>query len=154
MPRRFPAPWTVEQIPGGYKVVDATGQALAYCYARETKAQADIAKVLTMDEARRIAANIAKMPTLLEKKREQKNVPGLGTILGELLYLVRERMFLCIHQKLFKTSDKLVALSDMSPLNLEVGQLRSNVGVSRRGRSCLALVRAFETGGNMIAQFL
>ena len=50
MPRRFP-PWTVEQIPGGYKVKDANGQALAYVYARETRADADIAKVLTMDEA-------------------------------------------------------------------------------------------------------
>jgi hypothetical protein len=29
MARRFPPPWTVEQIAGGYKVVDATGQALA-----------------------------------------------------------------------------------------------------------------------------
>jgi hypothetical protein len=49
VPRRFPAPWTVEQIPGGFKVVDANGQALAYIYARETKAQADTAKVLTLD---------------------------------------------------------------------------------------------------------
>jgi hypothetical protein len=24
--RRFPAPWTVERIPGGYVVKDATGQ--------------------------------------------------------------------------------------------------------------------------------
>ena len=39
--------------------------ALAYVYARETKAEADIAKVLTMDDARRIAKNIAKLPTLL-----------------------------------------------------------------------------------------
>ncbi len=37
--RRFPVPWTVEQIPGGYKVLDASGQALAYVYARETKAE-------------------------------------------------------------------------------------------------------------------
>jgi hypothetical protein len=68
MPRRFPSPWSAEQIPGGYKVVDATGQALAYIYARETKAQADTAKMLTMDEARRIASNIAKLPGLLSKK--------------------------------------------------------------------------------------
>ena len=68
MPRRFPASWTAEQIPGGFKVVDSTGQALAYVYARETKAQADTAKVLTMDEARRIASNIAKLPNLLLRK--------------------------------------------------------------------------------------
>ena len=51
MPRRFPPPWTVENIPGGFKVVDADGQSLAYVYARETRADADIANVLTMDEA-------------------------------------------------------------------------------------------------------
>ena len=50
MTRRFPAPWIVEPIPGGFKVRDATGQALAYVYAREEAAA--IAKVLTMDEAR------------------------------------------------------------------------------------------------------
>ena len=33
-------------------VKDATGQALAYVYARETRADADTAKVLTMEEAR------------------------------------------------------------------------------------------------------
>jgi hypothetical protein len=68
--RRFPAPWTVEQIPGGYKVLDASGQALAYIYARDTKVQADIAKVLTFDEARRIAANVAKLPEFVRASKK------------------------------------------------------------------------------------
>ena len=62
---RFPPPWTVEQIAGGYKVKDANGQSLAYVYGRETRADADTANVLTMDEARRIARNIAKLPNYL-----------------------------------------------------------------------------------------
>jgi hypothetical protein len=64
-PRRFPAPWQVEEIPGGYKVLDANGQALAYVYARETANEANVAGVLTFDEARRIALNVAKLPELL-----------------------------------------------------------------------------------------
>jgi hypothetical protein len=54
MPRHFKPPWTSERIPGSYVLKDATGPTLAYVYARETLTDADIAKVLTMDEARRL----------------------------------------------------------------------------------------------------
>ena len=52
---------------GGYVVRDATDQALACAYAWEPKADADTAKMLTMDEARRVASKIAKLPTLLPR---------------------------------------------------------------------------------------
>ena len=63
----FPAPWRVETIPNGLKVVDATGLSLAYVYFRENPNDAQIAKVLTEDEAQSIASNIAKLPSLLAK---------------------------------------------------------------------------------------
>ena len=60
--RRFPPPWTIEQIPGGFKVIDANGQSLAYVYSRDTDSDALIANVLTTDEARRIAATSPSCP--------------------------------------------------------------------------------------------
>jgi hypothetical protein len=47
-------------MPGGYVARDGNGQALAYLYSRENEAEARQAKVLTADEARRIAINIAR----------------------------------------------------------------------------------------------
>ena len=54
-------------MPGGYVVRDTNGQALAYLYSRDSEDQARPAKVLTKDEARRIAINIARLPQLLGK---------------------------------------------------------------------------------------
>ena len=66
--RRFPAPWTVETINAGFKVIDANKQAIAYVYGHADKRDAETAKGLTLDEARRIAANIAKLPKLLARQ--------------------------------------------------------------------------------------
>jgi hypothetical protein len=65
--RRFPAPWHADKLLGGYVIRDANGQALAYVYSRDNEAEARQAKVLTKDEARRIAINIARLPEFLGK---------------------------------------------------------------------------------------
>jgi hypothetical protein len=69
--RRFPPPWRADKIPGGYVVRDVNGQALAYIYSRDSEAEAMQAKVLTKDEARRVAVNIARLPELLGKADPQ-----------------------------------------------------------------------------------
>jgi hypothetical protein len=65
--RRFPPPWTVQPLPGGFKGVDAHGQSLGYFYARDNDNDAGTAGVLPWDEARRMASNFAKLPDLLGK---------------------------------------------------------------------------------------
>jgi hypothetical protein len=63
--RRFPAPWTVEETQPCFIVRDHNGQALAFVYCEDEPGRRTTGKLLTRDEARRIAANIAKLPVLL-----------------------------------------------------------------------------------------
>jgi hypothetical protein len=68
-PRRFPPPWRVVEMRGGYTVEDADGQQLGVFYG--SRADPDIARqaqTLTMDEAWRMAVDFARLPELLERE--------------------------------------------------------------------------------------
>ena len=57
--RRFPPPWPIDELEACFIVRDSAGQKLAYVYFEEEPGRQSAAKLLTKDEARRIAANIS-----------------------------------------------------------------------------------------------
>jgi hypothetical protein len=63
--RRFPPPWFVEDISDCFVVKASNNRPLVFIYYGEGVARRSLAKLLTRDAARRVAAGIAKLPELL-----------------------------------------------------------------------------------------
>jgi hypothetical protein len=62
--RRFPPPWSVEDIGSSFVVKASNDQPLVFIYYGEDVGRRSLAKLLTRNAARRIAAGIAKLPNL------------------------------------------------------------------------------------------
>jgi hypothetical protein len=70
--RRFPPPWSVEELEACFVVKDN-----AYVYFEEEPGRRSAAKLLTQDEARRMAATFAKLPEL-RRRRAPRAAPAVA----------------------------------------------------------------------------
>ncbi len=66
--RRFPPPWSVEDIGGSFVVKASNDRPLVFIYYGNGVGRRSLAKLLTRNAARRIAAGIAKLAGLLRQR--------------------------------------------------------------------------------------
>jgi len=79
---RFPPPWSVEDIGGCFVVKASNGQPLVFIYHREGVAHRSLARLLTRDAARRIAAGIAKLPEVVQWPSKGGHLADVGETPG------------------------------------------------------------------------
>jgi hypothetical protein len=76
-PRRFPPPWTYDEANHACFIVgDGNNFPVAYVYFESEPGRRAAARLMTKDEARRIAANIAKLPGLLVQNKSPAIMRG------------------------------------------------------------------------------
>jgi hypothetical protein len=85
---RFPPPWTANGMDTCVIVRDRNGQALAYVYFEDEPGRRTAAKLLTRDQARRVAANIAKLPDVLRRVERMRFADRSGTTLPPVRALI------------------------------------------------------------------
>lgn len=66
--RTFPAPWSFDQIPQGYRVLDANHRVLAYVVTGD-QTPSEKSGGLTLEEAWRISRVISSLPELITGPR-------------------------------------------------------------------------------------
>ena len=62
---QFPAPWTVRDLGSAFAVEDASGLRLVYVYFDDDPDRRNTGKLLSRDEAAKIAVGVANLPELL-----------------------------------------------------------------------------------------
>jgi len=67
--RRFRTPRVVEDLAGCFVVKARGGQELAYIYYEDDPRRRSIVKLLSLDEARQIAAAIANLPEVVRSAK-------------------------------------------------------------------------------------
>jgi hypothetical protein len=65
--RRFPPPWSVDDIGGCFVVKASNDRPLVFIYYGEGVGRRSLSRLLTRDAARRIATGIAKLPDLVQR---------------------------------------------------------------------------------------
>ena len=65
--RRFPPPWSVEDVGGSFVVKAGNERPLVFIYYGDGADCRSLARLLSRDAAKRIATGIAKLPEVLRK---------------------------------------------------------------------------------------
>jgi hypothetical protein len=78
--RTFPGPWSFDEIPQGYRVLDANRRVIAYVVARDPSG-IDRSEGLTREEAWRVARIISSLPKLAKETGT-----GRGNIVVEMAH--------------------------------------------------------------------